>query len=807
MTKVLEKKAIELFNQGSLKEAEFIIKKILFKDNTNLTCQILNNNIQFSNSKNVEFIKKNIELSERLDGDSDQLTLLTEFFRELGLDEEIKRMYETLTNKEPQKINILFEWFMSNIEEYDGEKYFKIFKKMNKSEPENRTYAYWCSMAFLIQCRKVKIENESDVSKYAKTGLEFLNDSIGIEDIQELYVYTKLTKYLNLHEKGVYAIEKFQKGLNNELEKVYLNELISCEKYEKAFEYVKKLIFDENKNDFELCKKLIEIGKILKLPLKKVKDFFNAKPYDRNFLLSQIEAMIFYEENIQDQFLRFYKTFRSKIFCTFDLHKYLKQLDAEIINNYISDSNLQLIDKQDHSFEELITLINNQKMLFYINKEQSSFNISEFNKLNWKIFEIHKNTVLNKTTTLQNIHASDLLLFTFILSLNQNSSIENIIKNIINIHYCLKYDPQNFKSKLWLIKMYSNLCFSSLLPSQFEDMNLKMIQYEIMYQYFSMLNPSIHNLLMLINIHKFFLISEEETKKSVLNGFVSGVYNKLESFVSFGFRLKFSFSKIANIAKILKFSFILSEHKYLTHFIDYFTKHQANLMNIENFVDNRDFKTEWKFSSQDNGIYNKDLLNSPYNCLTSNLLKFNIIKYLLIFETNNDKIAHLFKLLNKITFDSNKFNKIDLFFIKLTCNILKLFKYYHKIKESEVITILNYFKKNLKLSKIRSNLFPTNIIFWETNYVLIEVVELIKIALYLYENKTFFNKNFDVCISIFNKLTSQIKEMNMVQLQLENFERLRNNISKEHLDLNTFDTVYEIIVNSFEKTFSYLNLL
>ena len=274
-----------------------------------------------------------------------------------------------------------------------------------------------------------------------------------------------------------------------------------------------------------------------------------------------------------------------------------------------------------------------------------------------------------------------------------DSSPQNTIKNIVLLKHLLEQDKYNYKLKLWLMKLYSQLNTNDLIFPIYNGLKIRMTQHETLNYYLTTTNPSKINLDAWVDIYRFYLTSKQEIKESIIQGFDNGVFNKLEGFINFSKRMQNSISLNFTVAKILQISTILGTDGYLNYFIHYLKTNEALI--VSDYTDNRDFKSEW------NGLEKIDCIDVPVNDVAT---KLKLLVYSIVFEDQD--ASRLLKVFNKITSNA-KFSVFDNLLYKLYFNLLKITK--TKLNPQETQSLYNYLQKNLKTDKLKI-LIPENLL-------------------------------------------------------------------------------------------------
>ena len=103
-----------------------------------------------------------------------------------------------------------------------------------------------------------------------------------------------------------------------------------------------------------------------------------------------------------------------------------------------------------------------------------------------------------------------------------DSSPQNTIKNIVLLKHLLEQDKYNYKLKLWLMKLYSQLNTNDLIFPIYNGLKIRMTQHETLNYYLTTTNPSKINLDAWVDIYRFYLTSKQEIKESIIQGFDNG---------------------------------------------------------------------------------------------------------------------------------------------------------------------------------------------------------------------------------------------------------------------------------------------
>ncbi|KAI5966511.1 MDM20 [Candida pseudojiufengensis] len=750
---------LDYIDRGYYDIAKSAITDKIRKNPNKIYFKILLNKIIYKSESTELAIKNNLQLLQSLSNDTNSILLLNEFFTDLEMEKEADLCFENIIKKYPIKsIEICFLWFNNCIESGDLKKFNKIFSYLNKSKLKK--YQYWYSFSFYLlikQLQQLSNPTDEEISKlklYKSFGKKLIENEKFV-NCQQVYVYTRFLILDEDYQSIENVLNQIEFPLDLELQILYLETLDKNENWLKLFEYNSNLLFNDKFDDFNTYKLWIKSGKQLGKTYEELKEKLGDS---RNELLVKIELSILFGVNIEEDANTYYNKFQNKLCCYPDLSKY--QLPSSFYDKIKESSNL----KTDNA----IVLVNNQK-----------FAPQTVNS--WQYY--------NKIKTERSEYDNDPLNELFLVSIEKQLQIptyENIISNIIIINNLLIQDKYNYKLKILLIKLYSNLNNNNLIISIYQSLKIKMIQHDTLNYLLTNSLPSKISLEVYIEIFKFYLTSFQEIKETIYNGFDFEIYNKLESFINFNKRLKNSISLFFIVYKILQTSIITNDKGYIQYFNDWLIKNEKLILNGE-WRDNRDFSE-------------KSNVQIIVDDTTS--IRIKLIIYMMINEINNEnKLKYLLKNYNKLISNSKNFTPWSNLIYKIYYNI---FKIKTKINENETKSLINFILKNLKFDKLKNYFENDDIISSKTNQKLIELVELINIIKFIFPKSN--NSDIKLLFNQLTNLTSELKNENfIINSQLSFINQLNLNLPINDIDSTT--TLNEIKESIIFSTKSILNNL
>lgn len=703
-----DQEIIDFIDQGNYTYAQSLITKKLAKSPQKLFYHVLQNEIHLKSGQRELAIKKNLELLNRYPNDPLTIEKLSDFFSKMEMEKESSLVYENAIKKYPVSTETLcLSWFDNSIEKYDFKVFNRIFMYLNKNG-KSRLHTLWYAFSFHLLLQ----EGETDkASLYNSLGKKLMEGLQPFENTQEIYVYT-----LFLSSK---EIEQVLSGvtlpLDLELKLLYMKAMKENASFEALHAYTEKLLFKEKFDDFDTWKLWILSGKEIGKSFEELDQKLTLPT--RNISLLKIELDILYSRNIETSVENYYQKFNTKLCCYADLSQY------ELPTSFIGSL------KNSTSEENLITVVNNRK---FVNQTD-----------NWDVYERFST---KEGAEYDSNPVNELTLRTIVSDLD--SSPQNTIKNIVLLKHLLEQDKYNYKLKLWLMKLYSQLNTNDLIFPIYNGLKIRMTQHETLNYYLTTTNPSKINLDGWVDIYRFYLTSKQEIKESIIQGFDNGVFNKLEGFINFSKRMQNSISLNFTVAKILQISTILGTDGYLNYFIHYLKTNEALI--VSDYIDNRDFKSEW------NGLEKIDCIDVPVNDVAT---KLKLLVYSIVFEDQD--ASRLLKVFNKITSNA-KFSVFDNLLYKLYFNLLKITK--TKLNPQETQSLYNYLQKNLKTDKLKI-LIPENLLSGELTQNLTNLVEFIKIVKLLAKRHP--SSYMNQLVNLVKPFGKEFKNLKLVQMQHE----------------------------------------
>lgn len=775
-----------LIDQGSFSSAQQILTRKLAKYPNRSYYHALKNHLLFSQGKIPQAIEGNKSLLEKTPNDPDTLSLLNSFFNEVGLEQEANQVYENAIRKYPNN-RIILDWYEIALKRFDLRLLQKASLQLQKNNKDNRKYVLWASFSYFLLSESNVTEKETQL--FQSLGLKLIENLKPIQNDQELYILVNFLLKTKNQEQAQVEIERLMSSKNIclELKLIYSSILVDLSKWEKIIEYTKNLIFNENFNDFDTWKLLIKASKNTNIPLECIKSTISSFKFSRNTTLAFVELAVVYEEEILPSIANYLNKFLAKSCCFYDLKGYIKHVDRDEVLSILWDVKQKLDESNDTSLPTLIKIINIQKFEYFLRQD---INIDDFTRDNWNYFHKFKH-LLDSKDQYDIFPANELVLMNVILELEKD---RNVFKSIITIEKILQNDKQDTKLRLWLLRLYSHLGFTNFSLHNYKELKIKMIQNDTLGHYLK-LCPSNKALEDCIQIFRFYLTADSEISDSLLDGFDKMTFTKLESILNFGKKVTNSFSRFELIFNIIQCCKLCKNHQYLEYFHNLLQQFERQLLDDNlPIYDNRDIKTIWKF-----GINDKRELNLSSVTKKEEYIHLRLFKELILITKDSTKVSSLFKnfnkLLNKADVTTAQLGKFENWIYKIYLNIFKLVKL-PPSKEDD--SIINYLNKNLKFSKLKPLLIPSNVLSSELITNISLLLELLKDIQTLQIGSGSFGATLK---TLSFTLTNELKQLPLKSLQLEELQKVRdtlvdNNLSDDKFINDSFESYKDAIVQN-----------
>lgn len=704
-------------------------------------------------------------LKQKVPSDPHALELLQKVYELLQKPKDANLIYENAVKKYPSA-DLIDCWFNMAVNKGDIRVMQKAALAFQKHKKDDRAASFRAAFCCLNPARSNVCQvSQQEATLFASIGEKLLEPyELATASTQELFVYCSLLKVNSKHEAICKSIEAYKGTMDLDLQLIYLDALENLETWEGLYKYAKNLLFEVNFNDFDTWRYLIRAAKKQGTDYSKCQETISLyKPATRNSQLAAIEAAKVYDQPMDSLILDYYNNFSGKLCCYPDIISYT----ATPFIDTVKELTISVLKGDATDIKSLIKLVNNQK---FVQRWDTSLEESEFVTANWAIY--HKFSALLKQKVETDAYpANELILMNIALSL-KDSSLPNIVGNIITLEHLLESDPQDFKLRLLLTHLYSSISCSSLAVHNYNKLKIKMFQHEsLSHVIVDSMTPTKANLQELVNIYRFYLTSEGELSDSIPAAFTNGIYNKLESFILFAIKLRESLSRNVLLLQIIKFSRILNDHLYLNYFSRIVKDQEYQICEDTLQVrDNRDYSTLWAFGTHEKK--NTSIIRGK------EFVQLQYVKELLILENNYTATQKLIKLFNKLMSSKETANQLtahEQWILKL---LLTLFKLYRQPPSKEADSLVNFLVKNLKLDRAKQAAKDSSL-----NLCLFDVLEVIKIFEAVSRNGQFKS---DVLRKAFTDFLQELKGSNLTQ-------PLISDVSEVSVDAVPHESTKEII--------------
>ncbi|KAG5421720.1 MDM20 [Candida metapsilosis] len=754
-----DEKIIEYIDAGQYTIAQSSLQDKIKKHPNKTIYRALLNKVLYKTGSTEKAIENNLSLLKSTPNEVTTIIELHDFFKSVGMEKEADLGFENAIQKYPVlSQHVSYIWFENTIQDLNVKQLNKIFSFLNKGK-KDRKYTFWYSFSFYLLIHQGEEKEESKLKLYKSFGKKLIEGLVEKEpfvNCQELYVYTRFLLLEEDYTTIVSILSDVKFPLDLEMQLLYMDSMEKASNWSQLYTYTSKLLLDEKLDDFDTWKKWIKSGYETEVSYQDLKSKLGN---GRNELLIKIELDVLFkteESQLQEDIKNYFTKFNSKMCCFSDLSRYKDHLSEEFYDK-VKSSTDDLLQHQPNGDKDVITLVNNQKFAPQVK--------------NGQIYQHYRGTGNSSNRSeFDNDPLNDALLISLVDKLSQNPSHSRIIQAIAIINHLLLNDKYNYRLKVWLIKLYSQLNTNDTILPIYKSLKIKMIQHETLGYYLSNVVPATKSSLdEYIEIFRFYLTAKHEVKDTVLGGFESQIYSKLTSFIQFGQRLQNSVSLNFILQRIIQTLLITSDNGYMSYFAHYLQEHVKQILG--SWRDNRDYDSEW------NGIViNDDLQVAKTKKIVSipvedQSTKLKLIIYAIILNDSdepNDLLKQFNKIISSTTLTSNPFTNT---LFKMYYNLLKI---QTNINSDESKSLSNFILKNLKIDKVKSQIIPkTSILSYQLNENLINLVEFIKIVSFISSrrgNKKKTRESINSTNSILQattKLVTDLKSLDLVQQQVK----------------------------------------
>lgn len=702
--------------------------------------------------------KESNTLKLKTPSDPAALEILSEVYMKLGKPTESLEIWSNAVKKYPST-DLILKWFNRGLQSFDIRNMQKASMILQKHAKSKREYGVWAALCNYLLSRELTEEKEQTLHLALALGL--IEKAQPLQSNEEIFVLVSILGAKNEFEKIVEAIQPLEYR-ELELTLIYLDALDRVENWELLATECKTLLFESKFDDFDTWKYLIRASKNLGVPHSEILNLIDFGT--RNSYVANIELSKVYETELLQAIEKYYAKFSTKSCCPIDLSNY--EISDEF-HEKISLESEELLESEKLDGKQATLLTNIEKLKLSRNPSHT---------VNWSRF-------LKFTTP----ELSDLYLIHVLQDLKLNWSPQLIVRHIPQLEHFSKIDPENFRVKMWLLNLYGAIGATSLSLKLYKDLKIKMIQHDL-YLYKLHLTPSIGNLNEFVQIYRFYLTSDDEVSTCIDGVFEKELYTKTEDFLKFGNRLANSVSRHTVILQILRMSRIL-HNDYYNYFFR-LTKEIKDTILGKDFklVDNREFKTEYKFGLE--------LPHLPFQdsdkVKGKEYVQLQYLKELIIPEKDDAETKKLMKLFNKWMGTPTYIKQLSPSEHHMFKLYLSLFKA-AKISGSDRDLEVNYLKKNLDFAKVKLSFLdktsPLSTEYTEILNNLWEIAGVIRIIL-----------RDSVLVAIALKIEKDLTNYNSVSEQLTTLKQIREQAEfPEHLISSipeTFEDLAQAIKNS-----------
>lgn len=694
-------------------------------------------------------IKECTDLKKKVPSDEAALALLAKTFARLGLDADAREVYENAVKKYPSE-SLILAWHSKSVAALDLGGMQKSAMFLHKNCKNKREYLFWAALTNLMRAN-----DEPQLSAlYVGLAANLLKESKPFRDSQEVYVYAAV-----LDKKGDYdeivQSAKPPSVADLELLLLYLNAIDKTENWQLLYDTCWELLFEKNFNDFDTMKLLIKAAHHTGKPFDEIHALFSSP--SRNASLARVHLKLVYQQSADDAIAQYYDSFKSKPSCATDLPVIPDCLRQKVIEEKITALNQESLSCQDQS-----TLYNIERLLLRADPAIVG---------SWETYADRAGPELY-----------DFYLLTMIESLRKDRSPENILARIPQLEMMALNDPENYKVRLWLLKLYTYIGALGLALSVYKNLNIKMVQHDTLSHNLELI-PSLGTIKEYLQIYRFYMTSDHECEMYMKSAWKGQVYSKYEDFYRFSKRLLSSVSRHLLILNILASSRTFRNEYYL--FILKVAEEMRPAILSEKFevYDNRDFGAGYLFGIPVEAIP-EFLFGQPHR---KNYIQLQYLKEFLVNEKSLSEKAKLVAQLTQWTTNEEFMSDFSSFERHTWSVYVKVFTLGIKTDHKDAALVQSALIQDLAFVNFEKYLTDAPILSREIIAIIAQLNDLVRITNSLVRDTK--------VVKAARKLSEKVKNFNIQAKRKDEFNK-----TVEHLrlasELERFaDDIIQITIN------------
>lgn len=545
-----DKSIWEAIEAGTFKQARALIVKAQKKAPKNTYYAALTALVSVLSGNKEEALKEAEALLATDPSDQRTVMMLSNVLTRLERPDLLLPLFEGYAKKNPAASTLeMWLWAMVDSGNTYGQQ--RAAMALSKAEKSRRS-VFWAVYSGLVALEEGSIpDKEKAVISMLSTRM--CEQQKPFLSAEEVYVYVKL---LWTQGKKTEAIETLQKDAffwnNLELTIMLRDYLKDLEQWSALFDHSRKVVVDQDLDDWAHWKTLIEGG--LRSERKgEVKDVIEKHTKTRNSLLAAVELDHQLKQDISTAVQNYFAMMGSKLCAYDDLKDYLESTD--------SDSYLKMIgytgeESKITTLKEAITRVNVEKLRYLVSD----------NKTDQVAFVDNQITLYQQTEFLQakkdpkEYHVGDDFLLIASCSLleeyGKSRDTTNVTKAIILLEHVVSRDQHQFYVRLWLTRLYLILGLFPSAEPHYLSLSIKTIQHDVCSHFLLSRVSTMFPLSSKLVSKALTLYPENDHESPMLikHAYNQSTFSKIGGFVEFKKRLDFSQARALLVLEQLRMS-------------------------------------------------------------------------------------------------------------------------------------------------------------------------------------------------------------------------------------------------------------
>ncbi|AOW01571.1 uncharacterized protein YALI1_B15655g [Yarrowia lipolytica] len=544
-----DKSIWEAIEAGTFKQARALIAKAQKKAPKNTYYGALNALVSVLSGNKEEALKEAEDLLATDPSDQRTVMMLSNVFTRLDRPDRLLPLFEGYAKKNPAA-STLETWLWAMVDSGNTYGQQRAAMALSKTEKSRRS-VFWAVYSGLVALEEGSIPDKEKaiISMLSTRMCEQQRPFVSAE---EVYVYAKL---LWAQGKKTEAIETLQKDAffwnNLELTIMLREYLKESEQWSALFDHSKKVVVDQDLDDWAHWKTLIEGG--LKSERKEeVEEVIEKNKKTRNSLLAAVELNHQLRLDITTSVQNYFAMMGSKLCAYDDLKDYVENTDTDTVLKMIGYTEEPKIT----TLKEAIIRVNVEKLKFlvscdksdhvtFVDKQITLYQQTEFllTKKDPKEYHVGDDFLLIATCSLLEEYAKS------------RASI-NVSKAIILLEHAISRDQHQFYVRLWLTRLYLILGLFPSAEPHYVSLSIKTIQHDVNSHFLLSRVSTMFPLSSKLVSKALTLYSENDHESPMLikHAYNQSTFSKIGGFVEFKKRLDFSQSRALLVLEQLRMS-------------------------------------------------------------------------------------------------------------------------------------------------------------------------------------------------------------------------------------------------------------